>query len=377
MNLRRTRAMARKELLHIVRDPLSLAMALAIPLLMLLLFGYALSLDVDRVPTLIRDASRTPLSADLISRFEGSRFFDVVVADDADLATENAIDRGEVLMALEIPYDFADRLKRGETAPVQLVVDGSDSNTASIALGYASAVVNQFSIQQRTEAAEQRGAGRLTPTIDSQIRVWYNPELKSRNYIVPGLIAVILMIIAALLTSLTISREYELGNLELLLSTPLRPAEIVLGKMSAYFLLGAIDALLCVVVGVGIFGVPLRGSIIELAFVTSLFMFGSLCWGLLISAAARSQLLAYQMGILSSFLPAFLLSGFVYSIENMPAVVQAITHIVPARYFIALLKGIFLKGVSVWELWPNIAFLALYAAIVFVGATHQLNRKLA
>lgn len=280
-------------------------------------------------------------------------------------------------MALEIPYDFADRLKRGETAPVQLVVDGSDSNTASIALGYARAVVNQFSSQQRSAAAEQRGAGRLTPTIDSQIRVWYNPELKSRNYIVPGLIAVILMIIAAMLTSLTISREYELGNLELLLSTPLRPAEIVLGKMSAYFLLGAIDSLLCVVVGVGIFGVPFRGSIIELAFVTSLFLFGSLCWGLLISAAARSQLLAYQMGILSSFLPAFLLSGFIYSIENMPAVVQAITHIVPARYFIALLKGIFLKGVSVWELWPNIAFLALYAAIVFVGATRQLSRKLA
>src|SRR5690606_10750648 len=239
-------------------------------------------------------------------------------------------DRGDVLMALEIPFDFAERLKHGQTAPVQLIVDGSDSNTAAIALGYASAVVNQFSLEQRAAAAEKRGAGRLTPAVDAQIRVWYNPELKSRNYIVPGLIAVILMIIAALLTSLTISREYELGNLELLLSTPLRPAEIVLGKMSAYFLLGAIDAFFCVAVGVGVFDVPLRGGIIELAFVTSLFLFGSLCWGLLISAAARSQLLAFQMGILSSFLPAFLLSGFIYSIENMPAVVQVITHIVPA-----------------------------------------------
>lgn len=369
--------MARKELLHIVRDPLSLAMALAIPLLLLLLFGYALSLDVDRVPTLVRDESRTPLSAELISHFEGSRFFEVVASSDDGSAVEDAIDRGQVLMALEIPFDFEDRLKRGETSPVQLVVDGSDSNTASIALGYARVVVNQFSAQQRVEAAEQRGAGRLTPSLDVQIRVWYNPELKSRNYIVPGLIAVILMIIAALLTSLTISREYELGNLELLLSTPLRPAEIVLGKMSAYFLLGAIDALMCVVVGVGLFGVPLRGSIVELAYVTALFMFGSLCWGMLVSAIARSQLLAYQMGVLSSFLPALLLSGFVYSIENMPAVIQAITYLVPARYFISLLKGIFEKGVSVWDLWPNIAFLAIYAAVVFVVSTRQLNRKLA
>ncbi|MBI1355063.1 MAG: ABC transporter permease subunit [Acidobacteria bacterium] len=375
MSFRRTRAMARKELLHIVRDPLSLGMALAVPLMMLLLFGYALSLDVDRIKTLVRDDSRTPLSADLISRFEGSRFFQII--REPDVAIQDAIDRGDVLLGLEIPFDFAERLERGETATVQLIVDGSDSNTASIALGYGRTVVNAFSLERRLRAVEQRGAGRPAAALDARIRVWYNPELKSRNYIVPGLIAVILMIIAALLTSLTISREYELGTLELLLSTPLRPAEIVLGKMTAYFLLGAVDALVCVLVGVGIFGVPLRGSILQLAVVTAVFMFGSLCWGLLISAAARSQMLAYQIGILSSFLPAFLLSGFVYSIENMPVVVQAITHIVPARYFVALLKGIFLKGVSVWDLWPDVLFLVAYAVLVFVGATRQLTRKLA
>ncbi len=377
MNFRRIRAMARKELFHIRRDPLSLAMALAVPLLMLLLFGYALSLDVDQVRTVIRDESRTELSADLISRFEGSRFFQVVEDEGSGEDIETRIDRGETLLALDIPFDFADRIRGGETAPVQLLVDGSDSNTASIALGYARSVVISFSQALRAEAAARRGAGKLTPSVDPRIRVWYNPELKSRNYIVPGLIAVILMIIAALLTSLTISREYELGNLELLLSTPLRPAEIVLGKMAAYFLLGAVDALVAVVVGVGLFRVPFRGSVVELAFVTAVFMFGALCWGLLISATARSQLLAYQMGILSSFLPAFLLSGFVYAIESMPTVVRAITHIVPARYFVSLLKGIFLKGVSIWELWPDVLFLALYALIVFLGATRQLNRKLA
>ncbi len=377
MSLRRTRAMARKELLHIWRDPLSLGMAIALPLLMLLLFGYALSLDVDRIPTLVHDDSRSPLSEELISRFEGSRYFRIVDGADAELEIEDAIDRGKALVGLRIPFDFAEKLHHGETAMVQLIVDGSDSNTASIALGYGRSIVTAFSLDSRAQAAERRGAGHLTPLLDPRVRVWYNPELRSRNYIVPGLIAVILMIIAALLTSLTIAREYELGSLELLLSTPVRPAEIVLGKMTAYFLLGALDALICVLAGVFIFGVPLRGSVFELALVTAIFLFGSLCWGLLISAATRSQLLAYQAGILSSFLPAFLLSGFVYSIENMPPVVQAITHIVPARYFVALSKGVFLKGVSVWELWPDVLFLALYAVLVFFGATRQLHRKLA
>lgn len=377
MSFRRVRAMARKELLHIWRDPISLGMALAVPLMMLLLFGYALSLDVDRIRTLVHDDSRTPLSSELVSRFEGSRFFEIVGGPDAELAIEDAIDREKALLVVRIPYDFADRLRRGEPAEVQLIVDGSDSNTASIALGYSRVVVNAFSLERRVAAVERRGAGKLTPALDARIRVWYNPELKSRNYIVPGLIAVILMIVAALLTSLTISREYELGNLELLLSTPVRPAEIVLGKMTAYFVLGAIDALICVVVGVGVFGVPLRGSILELAFVSAVYMFGSLGWGLLISAALRSQLLAFQIGILTSFLPAFLLSGFIYAIENMPPAVQAFTYIVPARYFVALLMGIFLKGVSVWTLWPDVLFLALYAALVFVGATRQMHRKLA
>jgi ABC-2 type transport system permease protein len=377
MSFRRTRAMARKELLHIWRDPLSLTMALAVPLMMLLLFGYALSLDVDRIPTLVHDESGTQLSSELVSYFEGSRYFEIVQGADAQLTIEDAIDRGVALLGLDIPYDFADRLGRGEAAPVQLIVDGSDSNTASIALGYGRAAVGAFSLRLQDEAAQRRGAGALSPSFDPRIRVWYNPELKSRNYIVPGLIAVILMIIAALLTSLTISREYELGNLELLLSTPLRPAEIVLGKMTAYFLLGAIDALVCVLVGVYVFGVPLRGSILELALVTAIFLFGSLCWGLFISAAARSQLVAYQIGIMSSFLPAFLLSGFIYAIENMPEVVQAITRIVPARYFVALVKGVFLKGISIWDLWPDVLFLTLYAVLVFAGATRQMSKKLA
>lgn len=377
MNLRRTRAMARKEFLHILRDPLSLGMTIALPLLLLLLFGYALSLDVDEIPTLIYDADRSGASRDLITKFEGSRFFRVVGYVEEDAAFEEAIDRDDALLAVWIPRNYAKDLARGRPAPVQLIVDGSDSNTASIALGYVQAMLSSYSEELRGRALDRSGVGAFKPAVEPIIRVWYNPELESKNYIVPGLMAVILMIIGAMLTSLTIAREYELGNLELLMSTPVRPAEIVIGKMSAFFVLGFADSVVSVLVGVWVFDVPLRGSVLELGFVIFLFLFGALCWGLLISAATRSQLLAYQIGIITSFLPAFLLSGFVYAIENMPPMVQGITHIVPARYFVALLKTVFLKGVSIWTLWADVVFLALYAFVVFIAATRQLKRKLA
>jgi drug efflux transport system permease protein len=213
--------------------------------------------------------------------------------------------------------------------------------------------------------------------VEPQLRVWYNSELKSKNYIVPGLIAVILMIISALLTSLTIAREWEMGTMEQILSTPLRAEELVLGKMSAFFAVGLVDALIAVAIGVFVFGVPLRGSFWLLFATTCVFLFGALCWGILLSALARSQLLAFQMGIISSFLPAFLLSGFIFSIENMPRVVQVLSHIVPARYFVTLLKGIFLKGVGTYVLWAEIAFLMFYCALVFFGSTRKVGSRLA
>ena len=213
--------------------------------------------------------------------------------------------------------------------------------------------------------------------MDAALRVWYNPELESKNYVVPGLIAVILMIIAALLTSLTIAREWELGTMEQLLSTPLRPSEMVFGKMLAYFAVGLADMLIVIALGMAVFQVPLRGSIPLLLGTGCIFLFGSLFWGILLSALTRSQLMAYQLGILTSFLPAFMLSGFIYSIENMPRVIQAISVIVPARYFVTILKGIYLKGVGVSVLWPQILFLIAYTTLVFFLATRKLKQKMA
>jgi ABC-2 type transport system permease protein len=377
MSLRRTRAVARKEFLHIVRDPRSLIMALAVPLLMLLLFGYGLTLDVDRIPTLVYDSDKTPESRELIARFQGSRYFQILGSVEEYRTIERQIDQDKCLLGVVIPRNFARDLLAGREAQVQLIFDGSDSNTASIAKGYADTLMQNYSAGIRTSALDRKGGGKLNPPIDGRGRVLYNSELKSRNFIVPGLIAVILAIITALITSLTIAREWETGTMEQLLSTPLRPTEIVLGKMLAFFTLGFVDMVVSIAVGVFIFQVPLRGNLLLMIAATCLFLLGSLCTGIFVSAAARSQVLAYQLGMLSSFLPAMLLSGFVYSIANMPVVIQVITHIVPARYFVTILKGVFLKGVGLGILWGQFVFLFVFAAVVFLFATRKLRQKVA
>ncbi len=377
MSLRRTLAVLRKEALHIARDWRSLAMALAVPLVLLLLFGYALSLDVDRIPTLIADHSRTPQSRELTERFRGSRFFRILGDARDAIEIQEALDRNRCLLGVVIPADYARRLLAGEQAEVQLLIDGSDSNTAAIALGYAEALIQSHALELRTAWFNRRGVGELKPPLEPQSRVWYNHTLESKNYIVPGLIAVILMIIAALLTSLTLAREWETGTMEQLLSTPLRPAELVLGKMLAYFALGLTDAVTAAAAGVLIFGVPLRGSALLFLLSSCVFLTGALFWGILISALARSQLLAYQASLLTSFLPAFLLSGFVWAIENMPAPVQMVTYLVPARYFIVILRGVFLKGVGLGVLWGELLLLTLFAAAVFLVATRRVRQKAA
>lgn len=375
MSWRRLRAVLVKELHHITRDGRSLAMALAMPVMMLLLYGYALSLDVDRVPTYVYDQDQTSASRDLIRQFTGSRFFDVrrYVADYGTI--ERAIDRSQILMAVVIPRDYAKHLQEGGTAAVQILIDGSDSNTASIVEGYAESLVRGYSIRVRSDVLNRRGGDRVVPPIDARLRVWYNSSLESKNYVVPGLIAVILQIMSGLLTSLTIAREWEMGTMEQLLSTPLRPVEIVLGKMLAYFVVGVTDAAIALAVGLLVFQVPFRGSPVLMVVTVCVFLIGVLFWGVFVSAASRTQLQAYQMGILSSFLPAFLLSGFVYAIDTMPPVIQVITRIIPARYVVTIMKGVFLKGVGLRVLWVELGFLTLYSVVVFLAATRKMRQK--
>jgi ABC-2 type transport system permease protein len=377
VSFRRLKTVTKKELLHIVRDVRSLILALALPLVMLLLFGYALTLDVDRIPTYIYDQDRTPESRELIDQFRGSTYFQILGTVNNYKTVERAINKSAILLSVVVPRDYARHLLAGQEADVQLLLDGSDSNTASIALGYAQTVVQVYAAQLRSDAQVRKGGQPLRLPVDPRIRVWYNSDLKSKNFIVPGLIAVTMMIIASMLSSLTIAREWENGTMEQLLSTPVRPRELVLGKLLAYFTLGIVDMLICVIVGVFIFQVPFRGSVWFLFFTSCLFLFGALSWGIFISATARTQLLAFQMGMLSSFLPGYLLSGFIYSIQNMPKVIQAISVIVPARYFVIILNGIFLKGVGIRLLWGEVSMLAVYAGMVFVLASRKMKQKVA
>jgi ABC-2 type transport system permease protein len=375
VSFRRTRAIARKEMLHILRDSRSLFAALLQPLVMLLIFGWALSLDVDRIPTFVYDLDQSPQSRDLVKDFRGSRYFQVVEEVNGYRPIEQAINRRKCLLGVVIPVHFAKDIELKQPAQVQLLIDGSDSNTAAIAQGYAEGLVLMYS--QRLQVPVQTTSGNIQANVVPDVRVWYNPDLLSGNFIVPGLIVVIVMIIAANLGSLTIAREWENGTMEQLLSTPARPSEIALGKLSAYFVVGAADMFIALVIGVFVFDVPMKGSPVLLVTASAIFLFGALGLGIMISAMFRTQLMAYQMGTLVSFLPAFLLSGFIYPIGSMPRVIQGISLIVPARYFMEISRGIFLKGIGIQLLWFNLLLLIGYAVVVFYFATRKLRQKVA
>jgi len=377
MSYRRAKAVFIKELRHIVRDSRSLGLALAMPAMMLLLYGFALSLDVDHVPVLVYDQDATAASRSLERDFRGSRFFDVTGDVNDYREIQRGIDRNTILMGIVIPRDFGKDLMAGRGSTVQLLVDGSDSNTAAIAMGYAETVVQGYSMAVRADILNLRGGKSQPPAVVGQMRVWYNSSLQSKNFVVPGLVAIILMILTGQLTTLTIAREWEMGTMEQILSTPLRPVEMVLGKMLAYFVVGLVDAILSFVAGITVFGVPFRGSLLVLAVSTLVFLCGAMFWGIFISAGSRSQVVAYQMGMLTTFLPGFLLSGFVFAIDTMPKWIQLISIVVPSRYFITILKAVFLKGVGFEILWPQLLYLVLFGGLVFWLSVRRMHQKVA
>jgi ABC-2 type transport system permease protein len=376
MNLIRLAAMARKEFIHVLRDRRSLGMAIAMPVFLLLLYGYALTLDVDNVPMVVWDQSETPASREFISRFAGSRYFSVrgYVRNYHEMV--HAIDAGEVLTALTVPREFAQLLDSGRPASVQLILDGSDSNTATLAVSYAEVVVATYTQEISLQDIRRLGGPALHLPLEVRPRVWYNADLESRNFIIPGLIAVIMMVIAALLTSLTVAREWERGTMEQLISTPVRGRELILGKLIPYLAIGQVDVLLTVLLGQFLFRVPLRGSLLLLFAMAMVFLVGTMSLGIVISVAAKNQLLANQMAMILTYTPAFLLSGFVFPISNMPRVVQIVTNLVPARFFIAILKGIYLKGVGLEILTAEAGLLTVFAVGMVALANKLFKKKL-
>jgi ABC-2 type transport system permease protein len=376
MKLRRVGAVAHKEFLHIIRDFRSLGMALLIPVMMLILFGFALTLDVDNVPMAVWDQSGTERSREFISRFGGSRYFAVRMHVDNYRDLVRAIDEGRVMLGLVVPREFAQRIDAGRDAPAQLIVDGTDSNTATIAIGYATVVAQLYAMDLTAEQNQRRGAPPLQIPLDVRPRVWFNEDLESRNYIIPGLIAVLMMVISAMLTSLTIAREWERGTMEQLISTPIQVSELIIGKLLPYFAIGIFDVLVAVLMGEFVFHVPLRGNVALLFGTASIFLVGALSMGMVISIVTKSQLLSSQVAMLATFLPSFLLSGFIFTIANMPKVIQVVTYVVPARYFIAILKGIYLKGVGMEILGGQVLLLIAYGVVMLSLARIKLKKKL-
>ena len=366
----RLTAMARKEVLHLRRDSRSLLLAFLLPTLLVVLFGYAIGWDVDDIRTAVLDLDESGRSRELIEAFEASGYFTVVRRLTRHGQVEDVLDRGEALVVIVLPPDFARDLDGGRSAALQILVDGSDANSATIALGYAQSIVRSFSSDVLLAGAER------PPRVRAETRVWYNEELLSRNMIVPGLVAVIMMIIAAMLTSLTIAREWERGTMEQLVSTPVHRVEVVLGKLLPYVAIGVIDVVLVSLIGVFLFDVPFRGSPGLLMILSLAFIVGSLGLGMFISAVARSQLLATQMAMLLTFLPAFLLSGFMFAIDVMPPALQAITYLIPARYFLVVTRGLFLKGVGVEVLATEGLLMIAFAVLGVLGATRAFRKQI-
>ena len=351
-------------------------MGIAIPMIMLLLFGYALTLDVDKVPMVIWDQNRSQASREFISHFLGSRYFSLQGTVDNYPEMEKFIDSRRALVALMIPPDFAGRVASGKKTPVQMIVDGSDSNTATIAAGYAEVIVAAFSQDRMLLEFRRSGGVALVAPLELRPRVWFNADLESRNYIIPGLIAVIMMVIAALLTSLTVAREWEQGTMEQLISTPVKASELIIGKLIPYFTIGMFDVFLAVIMGEFLFQVPLRGNVALIFAQAAIFLIGTLSLGMLISIVTKNQLLASQLAMVATFLPAFLLSGFAYPIRSMPTVLQWITYLVPAKYFVILLKGIYLKGVGPRVLYVEGIFLSVFGLVMFFLANRKFKKRL-
>jgi ABC-2 type transport system permease protein len=376
VKLSRTWAISKKEFFHIYRDPRSLALVILMPALLMLLFGYAITIDVKKVPMAVLDRDRTQESLSFIQRFSASPYFSLqtFVSDEKEIT--RLIDKGEVTMGLVLPWDFSKTIKADRTASVQVLVDGTDSNTANIVLGYVQAVARQYTQEKTFLKAGRMGMQHFVLPVDGRTRVWFNEELESKNYFIPGLITVIMSIIGVLLTGQVIVREWERGTMELLISTPVRKAELMIGKLFPYFVLGLLDLSLAVWMAKQIFEVPLRGSIMLLFLVSSVYILTALSLGMIISTVAKTQLLANQMSMIIGFLPTFLLSGFTFSISNMPHWLQIITTVIAPRYHVTIVKMIFLKGLGFSYLWQETLILGAMAAAGLWVATLMFKKEL-
>ncbi|HEV2172595.1 MAG TPA: ABC transporter permease, partial [Nitrospira sp.] len=354
----------------------SLGIVVIMPVTLMLLFGYGVNLDLKGLPVYVYDRDGSQQSQDLLKHFQSNQYFHIARVVDSYSAITRALGDGHAKMGIVIPWDFSQRLSCCGPVQVQALVDGTDDNTANVLIGYAQAVVQGYSSQVQLNWLQARGQAIQPVSVSVQTRAWYNENLESSDFIIPGVLALVMSVIGAFLTSLTIAREWERGSMEQLISTPVTAMEIMLGKLAPYFVLGMFDGAVCALIAINWFHVPFRGSYITLAVSSALFMIVVLSLGFLISVLAKSQFVASQIALIITFLPAFLLSGFLFAIEQMPPVLQWITRILPARYYVSVLKKIFLKGTPTAMLDADLIPLAVFAFLLTLIATRSFHKRL-
>jgi ABC-2 type transport system permease protein len=376
MSFNRMLAVAKKEIIQILRDSRSLLIVVLMPVTLMLLFGYGVNLDLKGLPVYVYDCDGSQQSQDLLKHFQASKYFNIVRAANDYPTLSRALDDGHAKMGIVIPWNFSQRLSEGGSVQVQALVDATDDNTANVLIGYTQAVVQGYSSEIQIAWLGQRGQQIQPAPVSIQTRTWYNENLESSAFIIPGVLALVMSVIGAFLTSLTIAREWERGTMEQLISTPVSAMEIMLGKLTPYFVLGMFDTIVCALIAIYWFHVPFRGSFLTLLVSSALFLVVVLSLGFFISVLAKSQFAASQIALLITFLPAFLLSGFLFAIEQMPVALQWITRILPARYYVSILKKIFLKGTPTALLYADLIPLAVFAFLLALLATRAFHKRL-
>ena len=376
MRWHRLAAIVRKEVIQISRDLPSLLITVAMPLLLMLAFGYGVRFDIQHIPVYVYDREGSQQSQEFLKHFQASQYFNVVKTVDNYPTLIQALDAGACRLAIVIPVNFSEQLKTGGPVSVQALIDATDNNMANVSISYGEAVVQNYNREIQIDWLRRYGQTGLQPPLTVDTRTWFNEDLESTATIVPGVVAIIMAVIGAFLTSLTIAREWERGSMEQLISTPVTPLELMVGKLMPYFVIGLLDTALCAGMAIWWFQVPFRGQWSVFFLSCTLFLIVVLSMGYVVSVVAKSQLAASQTALIATFLPAFLLSGFIYPIDQMPVVIQLITHLIPARYFMTIIRDVFLKGTSIPLLLNDLLALAIFAILLTVLATRAFHKKL-
>jgi ABC-2 type transport system permease protein len=381
MGMRRVLHLMRKEFLELRQDPRLFGVVIVAPVLQLTVLGYAATTDVQDIPVVIVDADRSTESRALIHRFEASSNFKIAGLESSTDAIDRWLDRGDAWMALSIPPDYGQRIAKGQQASVQIVADGTDSNSTTVAMSYAQSLISGYArdLAGSTGSTGSTGSGSSgsLELVSPEIRVWFNPRLESRDFMIPGIVALLLLVVTTNLSAMAIVREKEIGTLEQLSVTPLARWELITGKLLPYAFIGMLDVVLVLVVAIFWFEVPMRGSLALLFAVSAIYLLTTLGLGLFVSTISRTQQQAMMTTVFFFLMPMIYLSGFIFPIENMPAWIQPITYLIPLRYFLVILRGIFLKGVGLEILWPQVLALFAWGAIVLTLATLRSSKRLA